>query len=64
MSRYCRSVGRRPGRAAPDATWAYRSSYVSLRTPGMKVVIDPRRPGVYHRSVVGALSLTAAAWRE
>lgn len=49
---------------APDATRAYRSSYVSLRTPGMKVLIDPRRPGVYHRSVVGDLLLTATAWRD
>jgi hypothetical protein len=64
MSRYCRPVGRRPGRADPDATRAYRLTYSSLRTPGMKAVVDPRRPGVYHRSLVGDLSLTAAAWRE
>ncbi len=47
-----------------DATRAYRSTFASLRTPGMTAVIDPRRPGVYHRSLVGDLSLTAAAWRE
>ena len=50
--------------ADPDATRAYRSTFASVRTPGMTAVIDPRRPGVYHRSVVGDLSLTAAAWRE
>ena len=48
---------------APDLTGTYRTSSASVRTPGMTVVLDPRDPGTYHRSVVGDLSLTAATWR-
>ncbi len=49
--------------AAPDRTWSYRGSFASVRTPGATAVLDPQRPGVYHRSVVGRLTVTAAAWR-
>ena len=48
---------------APDRTWAYRMSFASVRTPGMTAVMDPKAPGRYHRSVVGNLEMTAAAWR-
>jgi len=34
-----------------------------VRTPGMTALMDPSAPRVYHRSVVGDLSMTAAAWR-
>lgn len=49
---------------APDRTWAYRTSFASVRTPGMTAVMDPRKPGTYHRSVVGELSMTATTWRS
>jgi hypothetical protein len=49
--------------SAPDATWVYRGSFASVRTSGMTAVLDPRQPRAYYRSVVGDLSLTAAAWR-
>ena len=48
----------------PGATGAYRMASSSLRTPGAKVLLDPQRPGVYYRSLVGDVSHTAAAWRE
>lgn len=49
--------------SSPDRTWSYRGSFASVRTPGMTAVLDPAAPGVYRRSVVGNLSVTAAAWR-
>ena len=48
----------------PGATGAYRMVSSSLRTSGAKVLLDPRRPGVYYRSLVGDVAHTAAAWRE
>lgn len=51
-------------RASPDATGAWDRTFASLRTPGMTTILDPERPGVYHRSVVGDLSVTTAAWRD
>jgi hypothetical protein len=48
----------------PGATGAYRMASSSLRTPGAKVLLDPQRPGVYYRSLVGDVSHTATAWRE
>ena len=49
--------------SAPNRTWTYRTSFASTRTPGMKAVMDPRRPGSYYRSVVGKLSMSASDWR-
>jgi hypothetical protein len=48
---------------APDRTWTYRAFFASARTPGMAALMDPSAPRVYHRSVVGDLSMTAVAWR-
>ncbi len=49
---------------APDRTLTYQASFESVRTAGMTVVLDPREPGTYHRSVVGDLSVTASTWRS
>jgi len=49
---------------APDRTETYKTSFASVRTPGMTAVLDPRKPGTYHRSVVGNLSMTAVDWRS
>jgi len=49
---------------APDRTGTYKTSFASVRTPGMTAVLDPRKPGTYHRSVVGNLSMTASTWRS
>jgi hypothetical protein len=49
--------------SAPNRTWTYRSSFASVRTPGMTAVMDPRAPGSYYRSVIGKLSMTAADWK-
>ncbi len=49
--------------SSPDRTWDYRASFTSVRTPGTTVVLDPREPGRYLRSVVGDLSMTAVHWR-
>jgi len=48
---------------APDRTWAYRAFFASVRTPGMAALMDPSQPRVYHRSVVGDLTMTALTWR-
>jgi len=49
--------------SSPTRTYTYRSSLVSVRTPGARGWLDPYRPGSYYRSVVGSLSMTAATWR-
>lgn len=49
--------------SAPNRTWTYRTTFASVRTPGMTAVMDPRAPGSYYRSVVGTLSMTASSWR-
>jgi hypothetical protein len=49
--------------SAPNKTYTYRTSFASVRTSGMKAVMDPRKPGQFYRSVVGRLSMTAADWR-
>lgn len=49
--------------SSPDHTWTYRTSFASVRTPGMTAVMDPRKPGSFYRSVVGTLSMTASTWR-
>ena len=49
--------------SAPNKTKTYKISFASKRTPGKSVLMDPRKPGQYYRSVVGDLSMTAATWR-
>ncbi len=49
--------------SAPNRTWTYRSSFASVRTPGMTGIMDPRAPGSFYRSAVGTLSMTASTWR-
>ena len=49
--------------SSPTRTYTYRSSLVSVRTPGARGWLDPCKPGFYYRSVVGSLSMTAATWR-
>ncbi len=49
--------------SAPNRTGTYRITFDSVRTPGNRVVMDPRRPGEYYRAVTGNLSMTAGTWR-
>jgi hypothetical protein len=49
--------------SAPHAVRSYRLSFRSQRTSGARGVLDPRRPGSYYRSIVGALNMTASTWR-
>jgi hypothetical protein len=49
--------------AAPSKTGAYQLQFDSVRTSGMTVVMDPRKPGQYYRAVTGRLAMTAATWR-
>lgn len=49
--------------ASPAATRAYSFSFASVRTPGMKALMDPYAPGRYYRSVIGDLAMTAGDWR-
>jgi hypothetical protein len=48
----------------PDRAWDYRVSFASVRTPGITVVMDPRKPGSSYRRGVETLSMTASAWRH
>ncbi len=50
--------------SGPDRTYTYRAALTSKRTPGATGWLDPYQPGRYYRSVVGQLSMTAAAWRS
>ena len=49
--------------SAPNRTGSYKVTFASARTPGMTALMDPRGPSSFYRSVVGELSMTAAAWR-
>jgi len=49
--------------SSPNRTWAYRTTFDSVRTPGMRAIMDPRAPGEFYRSVVGVTSMTASTWR-
>lgn len=47
----------------PSASGARDFRLDSVRTPGMRLHMDPPKAGKYWRSVIGDLSLTAAAFR-
>ncbi len=49
--------------SAPNKTGTYKITFDSVRTPGMRVIMDPRKPGQYYRAVTGNLSMTAGTWR-
>lgn len=49
--------------SSPDRTARYKITFASVRTPGMTVIMDPRRPGQYYRAVTGKLTMTASTWR-
>jgi len=49
--------------AAPSKTGTYKVSFASVRTSGMAVLMDPRKPHQFYRSVVGKLTMTASTWR-
>jgi hypothetical protein len=49
--------------SSPSATKSYAFGFDSSRTPGMKAIMDPSKPGKYYRSVIGNLEMTAATWR-
>lgn len=50
-------------RSAPSYTGSYDFRFNSVRTPGSTAWLDPMAPSRYYRSVIGRLSLTAAAVR-
>jgi len=50
--------------SSPSATKSYSFGFDSSRTPGMKALMDPAKPGKYYRSVIGDLEMTAATWRS
>ncbi|HVM30986.1 MAG TPA: hypothetical protein VM305_09510 [Candidatus Limnocylindrales bacterium] len=47
---------------APHKVGAYRIQFAGTRSSG-RAIMDPRRPGLYYRSVIGNLNLTASDWR-
>jgi hypothetical protein len=49
--------------SSSSQTGTYQNRFASARTPGMTALMDPRAPTKFYRSVVGDLSMTAAAWR-
>ena len=49
--------------SAGNATRSYSFWFWSTRTPGLKGVLDPKAPGRYYRSAVGAMEMTASTWR-
>lgn len=51
-------------RGAPNFSGARDFRFESVRTPGTTSWLDPSAPGRYYRSVIGDLSLSAAAVRE
>ncbi len=51
-------------RGAPNFSGARDFRFDSVRTPGTTAWLDPSAPGRYYRSVIGDLSLSAAAVRE
>jgi hypothetical protein len=50
--------------SAPRASGRSDFTFSSARTPGRRAWLDPAAPGRYYRSVIGNLSLTAAAVRS
>ena len=50
-------------RGAPNFSGARDFRFESVRTPGTTAWLDPSAPGRYYRSVIGDLSLSAAAVR-
>jgi hypothetical protein len=49
--------------SSSSATGTYKISFSSSRYPGAHALMDPRSPGRYYRSLIGALGLTAAQFR-
>jgi hypothetical protein len=49
---------------SPDSTSAYASTSWSRRTPGMRLILAPRRPGQYYMALTGRLRMTALEWRR
>jgi len=49
--------------ASPNATHSYAISFTSRDTTGAKALMDPYAANRYYRSVIGRLTVTAAAWR-
>jgi hypothetical protein len=49
---------------SPDSTSRYASTFWSRRTPGMRGILAPRRPGQYYMAVTGRLTMTALEWRQ
>jgi len=49
---------------SPDSSRAYASTFSSRRTPGMRGILAPRRPGLYYMAVTGRLTMTAFEWRQ
>ena len=49
--------------SGPEASGALDFTFSSARSPGKRAWMDPREPNWYYRSVIGNLSLTAAAVR-
>jgi hypothetical protein len=50
--------------SSSSATRTYRLSFTSSRTSGAKAIMDPKSPGRYYRSVIGALGMTAGQFRN
>ena len=50
--------------SSPNSKKTYSFGFSSVRTSGMKAIMDPAKPGKYYRSVIGNLGLTAATWRS
>jgi hypothetical protein len=49
--------------ADPNKIARYDLTFSSTRTPGRTAIMDPAGSGMYWRSVIGDLSMTAATWR-
>ena len=49
---------------SPESYRTYASTFWSRRTPGMRGILAPRRPGQYYMAVTGRLSMTAREWRH
>lgn len=50
--------------SAGHATRRHALAFVSKRTPGAGVLMDPYAPGRYYRSVVGSLDTPVSAWGD
>jgi hypothetical protein len=47
----------------PYHVTGYNFGFGSVRTPGMKAIVDPEAPSHYYKSLIGDIGMTAYTWR-